>query len=304
MHKIPLIIMVFGSLIAACRESIIAAPTPTAVPSPTSVPIKSAPALLREIKLETQSGTAYTLDWSPDGETLAVASGFEITLLNSDLSQTLVVLRPEGGALGVTWNPNEKQFATVNGLRNPTVTLWDWHAGSDQLTTAREIQAGSDQYGVSWSPDGKMLATLADDSKSTIQIWDTSAWEEIGKFDLPYTNPRRALRWNADNETLYGAGELKGQMVIFALDVTDGSVQVLGEFALAVAEVFAFSPDAKRLLVADARGVAQVIDIASGEVLTGFKSVDQPVDLAWNPNGTTVAILDYKTTLQLWAVSD
>jgi WD40 repeat protein len=69
-------------------------------------------------------------------------------------------------------------------------------------------------------------------------------------------------------------------------------------------EVFAFSPDATKLVVADARGAVQILDSASGKVLTGFKSIDQPVDLAWNPDGSTLAILGYKTTLQLWEVSD
>lgn len=301
MHKILLTIMIFGPFIAACGASITPASTVTTVPLPTSVP---APTLLKEIKLETQTGTAYALDWSLDGETLAAASGYEITLLNNDLSETLVVLKPEEGAISITWDPDEKQFATVNGYRNPTVTLWDWDSANLQLTLAQQIQAGSDQYGVFWSPDGKVLATLADDDKSTFQIWDTSTWEEIRKFDLPYTNPRRTFGWSADSSTLYGAGEANGQMVLFALNVLDRSVQEVAKLPVAQVEVFAFSPDAKKLVVADAQGVVQILDAVSGETLTGIKTVDQPVDLAWNPNGTTLAILGYKTMLQLWDVSE
>jgi hypothetical protein len=39
-------------------------------------------------------------------------------------------------------------------------------------------------------------------------------------------------------------------------------------------------------------------------VVTEIKTVEQPVDLTWNPNGQTLAILGYKTKLQLWRVSD
>jgi WD40 repeat protein len=300
MHKMFLPIMVIGLLIVACGELNNPVPTLTTVPSPTSASVQLEPTLIKEIELETQTGSAYGLDWSPNGETLAVASGFEITLLSSDLNGTPVILKPEGGPITVTWNPGETQFATVNGYRNPTVTLWDWDSAENQLTKVQEIEAGSDQYFVSWSPDGKMLATLGDDQKGVIQIWSMDTWEELHKFDLPYTTPRRELHWNSNSSTLYGAGESNGQVVVFALNVVDGSVQEFANFPVAQVEVFAISPDGEKLAVADPRGVAQILNIASGEILTGFKTVDQPVSLAWNPNGT-LAILDYKTKLQLWS---
>jgi WD40 repeat protein len=302
MHKKFLPIMVIGLLFAACGEFNHPVPTLTTVPSPTSVPIQLEPTLIQEIEVETQTGTAYGLDWSPDGETLAVASGFEITLLGNNLNETHTVLKPEGGAIAVTWNPEKTQFATVNGYRNPTVSLWDWDSAKNHLTRARKIQAGSDQYFVTWSPNGKMLATLGDDEKSVIQIWSSDTWEQLHKFDVPYSTPRRELHWNANSSTLYGAGESNGQVVVFALNVADGIVQEVANFPVADVEVFAISPDEEKLVAADPRGVAQILDITSGEVLTGFKTVDQPVSLAWNPEGMTIAILDYKTKLQLWSI--
>jgi WD40 repeat protein len=301
MHKIFLPIMVIGLLIAACGEFNNLVPTLTTVPSPTSFPTHMGPTLIKEIELETQTDTAYGLDWSPDGETLAVASGFEITLLGNNLDQKHTVLELEGGAIAVTWNPEKTQFATVNGYRNPTVSLWDWDSTKHQLARAGEIQAGSDQYFVSWSPDGKLLATLGDDQKSIFQIWSMDTWEELHKFDLPYTTPRRAMNWSTDSAVLYGAGESNGQVVVFALNVANGSVQEVAKLPVSQVEVFAISPDEEKLAVADPRGVAQILDITSAEIVTGFKTVDQPVSLAWNPNGT-LAILDYKTKLQLWSI--
>jgi WD40 repeat protein len=289
--------------IIACGGADMPVPTLTSEPSPTRVPTMTVPSLVREIKLETRTGTAYTLAWSPDGETLAVASGGEITLLSADLQETLTMFRPEGGALGVTWNPDMTQFATVNGFRNPTITVWDLDTAAAELTLAEELRAGTDQYGVSWSLDGKMLATLAGDSKSVIQIWDTAKWEEIHTFDLPYTKPRRAIQWSSDSSKMYGAGEADGQMIVFALNVIDGTVRETGKYRLTEGEVFAVSPREDRMAISDARGVVQIYDIASGRALTGIKSVDQPVDIAWNPQGETLAILDYRATLQLWDVS-
>lgn len=242
------------------------------------------------------------MSWSGDGKTLAVASGGEVILVTDDLKGIQKVFKPEKSVLGVTWNPGGTQFATVSGFRDPTFTLWDWDGG-DQLVLAREIESDTDQYGVSWSPSGKLLATLAGDSKSVVQLWDASTWEEIQTFDLPYEKPRRALQWSTDNSTVYGAGELNGEAVFFGMDVKDGTVNELGKFIPSQAEVFAISPAGDRFAVADPRGVVQIIDVVSGDVLAEIKSVNQPVDMAWNPSGMTLAILDYKTALQLWAVS-
>jgi WD40 repeat protein len=299
MRKTFFVVMIFNLLLAACGDLSTSTPAATAAPSPTSAPI-GAPTLIREIKLETQTDTAYTLDWSPDGEILAVASGYEITLVSSDLNKIHTVLRPEGGGLAVTWNPDQTKFATVNGYRNPTVKLWDRDSTHQQLTLAHQIQAESDQYGVFWSPDGKLLATLADDDKSTFQIWDAGTGDELHTYELPYGTPLRTSAWSTDSSTLYVAAESSGQILVLELSVRDGSTQELAKFPANDAAVFALSPDTTKLVIADERGVARIFDVASGQALTGFKSVDQPVDIAWNPDGTTLAILGYKTKLQLW----
>lgn len=299
MSKKLLATIILGFFITSCRQANLPTPVATATLSPTL----TLPTLITEVNLETESNTSYTLDWSPDGETLAVASGYEITLLSRDLSTTQAILKPEGGALALTWSPGQTRLATVNGYQNRTIRIWDWEEASTGLNFVREIQAGSDQYAVFWSPDGKLVMTLADDDKSTFQIWDTSTWTELHKYSLPYANPRRTLSWSADSLWLYGAGESNGQVIIYRLQVADGSIQEMAAFPVAEVEAFAFSPDASRLVVANSQGAVQMIDAASGVVLMGFKSVDQPVDLAWNPDGTTLAVLGYKTILQLWNVS-
>jgi len=309
MRRILLSVMLLGSILSACAgsmPSISTAPAipsqPSAIPSATLVLNEKAPALLAETDLDTQTGTAYSLDWSPDGETLAVASGVEIILLSSDLEETLAILKPSSGALTATWSSDQKKFATVVGFRNSTISIWDWDPSTFTLTLAQEISAGSDQYGASWSPDGKLLATLANDRKSTIQIWDKSTWEMLHKFDLPYENPRRALNWSADSKTLFDAGELDGQLVVFGLNVANGEVQDLATLPLEQVFAVGISPDVEKFAVADEQGKVQIFDVISSDLLMEFQSVSQPVGLAWNPNGTSLAILGYKTALQLWKV--
>jgi WD40 repeat protein len=256
--------------------------------------------LVKEIKLETQTGTSYTLDWSHDGESLAAGSGYEITLLDKDLDSTPAVIKPESGALAVSWNPSGDQLATVNGYQNTEITIWDLDRATGRLTRVRQLDGGSDQYGVSWSPDGKLLATLGDDDKTTIQIWDANTWEQIHRYELPYTFPRRALNWDLDSSTLYEAGELDGQVVVFGLNISDGNVLELGKFPADQVYVFAISPDSNTIAIADERGILQFVDKTSGIAITGIKTVDQPVDAVWSPDGRRLAVLGYKTMLQLW----
>ena len=303
MYRIFLLVMVCGFLLVGCGKAAVSNPvvtaipsTPTAIPSPTLVPAT----ILAEKDLETQTGTAYSLDWSPDGETLAVASGVEITLLSADLEQSIAVFKPSSGAHTATWSSDKSKFATVVGLRNPKIALWNIANG--QLTLAQEISAGSDQFGASWSPDGKLRATLANDRKSIIQIWDTSTWKLLNRFDLPYANPRHALNWSVDGKTIYDAGELNEEVVYFGLNVNDGSVQELGKLPVEEVSALTFSADLKKIAAADEKGKVQIFEMESGNLLTEFQSVDAPADLAWNPKNLTLAILGYETALQLWSV--
>jgi Tol biopolymer transport system component len=232
-----------------------------------------------------------------------VASGVEITFLNSDLSKTIAVLKPSKGAITATWSPDQKKLATVYGFKNSLFTIWDWDSASVQLTMAQQIKAGSDQYSVSWSPDGRLLATLANDRKSSIQVWDTSTWTLLNKFDLPYANPQRALHWSADSKKIYDAGDLNGQAVYYGLNIDDGSVQEFGRLPVEDVYALTFSPDLKKIVVADESGRVQILEFGSGGLLAEFQSVDAPADLAWNPKNATLAILGYETALQLWAVT-
>lgn len=89
---------------------------------------------------------------------------------------------------------------------------------------------------------------------------------------------------------------------MFAWNVFDGTVHDLSRTAMGQADVFAISPDGKNIAMADSQGKVRIFDPLAPKLLMEFQSVTQPVDMVWNPNGKTLAILDYKTTLQVWQV--
>ena len=56
------------------------------------------------------------------------------------------------------------------------------------------------------------------------------------------------------------------------------------------------------MAVGDERGNVQIRELASGNLLSEFQAVDSPADMAWNPQGSTLAILGGATTLQVWTL--
>ncbi|MCE9623228.1 MAG: hypothetical protein K8R99_12865 [Actinomycetia bacterium] len=279
-------------LVAACSGDDSGGSASTTTPSP---------ALIAEVDLTTQTDSAYAVDWSADGATLAVSAGVELILLYSDLTEISTVT-PSGGAIGAAVIADGLKYATVGGVRNSTITVWDWNAET-QLTLAREVETGADQFAVSWSPDERLVASLAGDRDSTIQVWEASTWNLLGEYDLPYTNSRRALNWSADSTLIYDAGEIDGEVGYFSIDAQDGTVTELGRLPLEQVVAAAVDADGSRIAVADATGMVRIFDVASGAALAEFQSVADPVDLAWNEPDGTLAILSYNTALQLWSVS-
>ncbi len=282
----------------------IVTPLPSASPSPTASPTPQVLLPSVEKKIDSQTGTAYTLAFSPDGKSIAVASGYEFSIVSADLQETHVVFAPpDFGLLGVTWSSDGLRLASVEGLRHPTIRIWNWDAAQQQIEPESQFDGGADEYGVSWSPDGRTLATLANDRKSTFQLWNAMTWEKDRVLDLPYQNPRRALDWSADSTQLFDGGEANGEVVIFAVNLQDGNVTEFIKLPISAIEVFAVSPDASKIAVADKDGMIRIMDMISGKELDAFRGTREPVDLDWNPSGNQLAALSYHATLQIWDVS-
>ena len=269
----------------------------------TNAPAASAlpgPRLLAELDIQSQTGTAYTLDWSPDGARLAVASGNEVTFIDRTFKEEFVW--QVEGVLALAWSPDGQQAASVNGFRNPLIRIWEWHPDSRTFDLSRSLSGGGSEYGVSWSVDGRTLATLADDRRSTIELWDTSTWQIRDTLRLPYANPLRALDWSTDSTQIMDAGvSAVGNTMLFAARVAGGEDVELHSLPSDVAAL-AVSSDGSRLAYARNNQEVVIQDMAMGSLLAGFRGVAEPVDLDWSPDGDKLAVLGYHTALQIWSI--
>jgi WD40 repeat protein len=266
-----------------------------------------------EIEIDSQTGTAYGLAWSPDGTVLAVASGHELTLHDADLETILATTNEaesDASFLNVAWKPDGTQLATVSGFRNPEILIWGWDGEALELLTILDGNAASiaseyraaHQYGVTWGEAG--LISLADDQMSLFQIWDVDAETVTDLHDPGYVDPLYAFTWVPDTDTpsIVGAGQEEAgeRTILFAMNAAEGSSKTLFPL-LEGASALGFKDDYTFAAVADAVGGVSIIDMANGSTIHTFSSLAQPVGIDWYDD--QLAILSYEDGLQIWDLS-
>lgn len=259
--------------------------------------------VIAETQVESVTGTAYGLAWSPDGQILAVSAGAEVVFYDRALEEVLFRWAVKTGALSAGWSPDGEQIAVVSGFRNHNILVGDWDAENHTIGDTITLRGSSaqDQYLVSWSPDGAQLATLANDQVATIQFWDTNTGKPTTRVDLPYTVPLRALVWDEESSTLTGAGMLNDTgLVLFSTDPINGSDTQ--RLTLPETEtVFDLSRDGLLLAMATQAGTMTVLDMVAETTLLQLESeIEEPVALAWTPEGDELAMLGYHGALKIW----
>lgn len=249
---------------------------------------------------------------SPDGQTLAVGSGYVVythgladgTLLDGftadgrpediDLSsdgKTLAMGLQGGGALlldlenggkitklhggydnRVIFFPDGKTLATAN--RDGLIWTWDVETGE-----ALETYQSTDQGWVTrldLDPSGQWLAATQWVADNPVRIWNLEQGEIVHSIDLR-DNPAdkvNPFRFSRSGEVMAGAVEADGKNHIVFWKLDDASK--LGEIELDRVLDMDFSPDGKSLVVITARETS-LWDLATH---TRLYTLDQAVDEA------------------------
>ncbi|MBI5957268.1 MAG: WD40 repeat domain-containing protein [Chloroflexi bacterium] len=273
-------------------------------------PVISAP-------VDSRTGTAYSLEWSPNGDVLAVGSGYEIMIYPADLGAPLLVIEA-GEIVNITWSADGTRLVSAGGYRNPEIRLWAWDSDTNTLTPAAALDGndpalGADlrsrnQYVVAWSSQD-LLASMADDRIMRVQVWDPLAAEFKSGFEVLYTFPLRELVWNANGTALIGAGQRPNEesFVLISMDL-EGNVTELLDLPEDTA-AFTLSPDQTQIALIANGGLVTILDLVSGDNVLSFQSgVTEPVGLSWHPDGDRLALLNYKVedndnALEIWDIS-
>jgi WD40 repeat protein len=99
-----------------------------------------------------EPGDAWDLDWSPDGDKLAVG-GFKTRIVDSKSGKTLNILEERNAFIvDLDWHPDSLRLVTIDDTG--TVRVWDTATGNQLNVFTSETPINA----VAWSPDGKKLA--------------------------------------------------------------------------------------------------------------------------------------------------
>ena len=125
----------------------------------------------------TRPPVVTSLDWSPDGATLAAAGFHEVLLLDpadGDVRGRLVGLSER--VQSVRFSPDGTRLAATGGLPGRTGELQIWDLATNELTLSLPLTADT-VSGASWSPDGTRVAAGCVDN--SVRVFDAGTGEQL-----------------------------------------------------------------------------------------------------------------------------
>jgi len=272
-----------GGLIAAARQEPVgqASPRLHGVPPPASEKV-----LLHTIPLAKHAGY---VTFSPDGATLAVASGTTARLIDIASGRTRITLvHPEFVIRGVAFSPDGCRVAT--GSSGGTAIICDAATGS-RCFRIRANWSDTQLQDLAFSPDGRLLAAAGEDM--TAQLWDAASGRRLKTlrhdgmvYDLAFSPDGRLLATASFDGTARVWQVGSGRQL---LTLPHGR-EVYG---------VAFSPDGRLVATGCGDKKAHVWDAASGRKVLVLTHDDAVLGVAFSPDGL-LASAGADRTARVW----
>ena len=248
--------------------------------------------------------------FSPDGDSIALASGDSVRLLKMSNGVQLAQLNHARTVRALAFSPRGNELATAS--EDNTARIW-------QLDPAREVTRvshGAPVWSVDFSPDGNYLATGSEDG--TAGMWQTviappAADEVYGDTDTRVVAMSSNGRFLAvERANFVEVREVPGGREVGRLSFLDKAAPNL-EVAQA-----SLSPDGRYLWMAvrersrmvghgpkagEIHKKVRVWDAARGEAVASIDYDTVPDSVVFSPDARLL-VTDDQTTLQLWDVAN
>ncbi len=250
-------------------------------------------------KMIRTNNAVMSVCFSPDGETLALASyGQTVKLYSSATLQLLNTFKGHSIAVDfVAFSRNGRLLAT--GGRDGVAKLWDVGVAQEPSLSGKGLGMF---LGMAFSRDGCLLATGGLNQQAP-KLWEVKTQRELRSF-VGHTSNTLAVAFSPDGQRLAtGSGDKTAKL----WDVTTGrEILTLNGHTSGVQSV-AFSPDGRHLATGSDDKTVKFWDVATGQesgtlIIPFTGQSDIPLSVVFSPDGQLLATGSDDKTVRLWDV--
>lgn len=237
-------------------------------------------------RIQAHNEAVYGISFSPNGQTLASASGDRtIKLWNLDGSNQAILEGHEDIVYQVKFSSDGQTLASVSGDR--TVKLWNPDGSLRQTLTGHTDAV----YGVAFSPDNQLIASGSADG--TVKLWDNGGTllQTLAGED---SNAIRYVSFSPDGQTIAAA---KGN-TIQIWNQTGSLEKTITGHNRSVLSVN-FSPDGQQLIATSEDGTIKFFDL-EGEPLANRFQGNIVYNAKFSRDGKIIVSAGGDTLVKVW----
>ncbi len=247
-----------------------------------------------ELPLLVLKDLCRSIQYSPNGRWLAVASGNEIIVYNAQSRECIQTLVGHtDGVCSVAWDHESKRLAS--GSHDKTVCLWEASSGEE----LRVLQGHTHWvHSVAWDHESKLLASGSEDR--TVRLWEASSGKELWVLQ-GHTHSVNTIAWDHESKRLASGSD---DRTVCLWETSSGKkLRVLRGHTKPINSV-AWDHESKRLASGSSDNTVWLWEASTGKELRVLQGHTHWVkSVAWDHESKRLASGSVDNTVCLWEAS-